>query len=350
MGVVVPVPGSPTLLHALFLGAPLCPRGTGDHLTASITGVCDRFISREQYRGLSADGVYKHTHVPEKLDNHYGQRTVFVHDLMHKAALVDTHMRKDKKFTWLVRLTYTIGKAVGFIQWGMEWHHFFEIFTKMVEKKVEERVLRPKTFSDTKMANHAKQVYQRFRQILPAMLQTLREVMEKYTGGDSDEDKQLKANDVFKEIHTVTFLLSLSALVDVYTVYALISNNFQVINQFPFDRKDIFDKHVHSLGEMRKTVGVEACPCSMYFDYRKGIYLRVGCPLYMQGEEEEEEVEVVLGEEEEKKKKEELKLKVKRLEANIAEVCGWQSFHHDVRTIMVTIQTNTIKLNCQTAK
>ena len=37
----------------------------------------------------------------------------------------------------------------------------YSIFTEMVEQKQEEKVLRPKTFSETKMANHSAAVYRR---------------------------------------------------------------------------------------------------------------------------------------------------------------------------------------------
>ena len=193
VGVLTYMPGSSTLLHPVFLGAPMCPRGTGAHLTDSITKICDQFIEKSQYRGLSADGVYGHTHVPDMLDRHYGRRTTYVHDLMHRAALVDTHLRKDSKFDWLVSITLTIGQSVGFIQWGLEWDHYFRIFSKMVEETGEEgRVLRPKTFSETKMANHAAAVYARFRAMLPAIVRTLTEVQaEFHTGGESDKGKAL---------------------------------------------------------------------------------------------------------------------------------------------------------------
>lgn len=353
MGILTYVPGSPDLLQALFLGAPKCARGTGDHLAESIISVCDRFIEKSQYRGLSADGVYGHNSVPGRLDRHYGRRTVYQHDLMHKAALVDTHMRKDVKFEWIIVLTNLIGNGVTFIQFGVEWHHFFQKYSDMVEKKEETRVLRPKTFSETKMANWAMQVYKRFREILPALVKTLREVQEEYyIGGASDVDKQLKANDIFGKIHTVTFLLSLSILIDIYRVFARISNNFQKINIFSFDRKDNFDLLLYSLQEMVNTVKVEECPCSTLFDYSEAIYLKgwswlEGGQEEEQPEEEEEEEVEVENEVQKKKREEERKRRLakkkeelRKKEALIAEVCEWEVFHRDIRSIKVAIVSN----------
>ena len=46
-------PGGSTLYTALFLGCPLCARGTGDHLTESITTVTDVCIKPSQYCGFT---------------------------------------------------------------------------------------------------------------------------------------------------------------------------------------------------------------------------------------------------------------------------------------------------------
>ena len=97
VGVLTLNPGGATLFKAFYFGAPKCPRGTGDHLTDSIVKVVTPFLaSSSQYRGFSGDGVYKHTQVGQKLDKHFGRRGTFTHDLMHKAALVDTKMRNPK--------------------------------------------------------------------------------------------------------------------------------------------------------------------------------------------------------------------------------------------------------------
>ena len=229
-------PGGATLLTSFFLGAPKCPEGTGQHLASSIVEVVTPFINKSQYAGLSGDGVYKHTGVPQKLDEHFGKECVFTHDLMHVAALVDTSMRNSKskhagKFVWLNQLTLAIGAANTFIHWGKEWAHFFKVYSEMVEIGLEERVLCPKSFSDTKMANYVKKVYQRTREIVPALVQTVEEVKQTWVkeGKPSGTaDKAMKADSVLSKVHNAVFLLSLSALVDIYTVYSSIACNMQV--------------------------------------------------------------------------------------------------------------------------
>ena len=46
------------------------------------------------------------------------------------------------------------------------------MFLEIVEAKQEDRVIRPKIFSATKMANHYAAVYHRFREMVPALLKT----------------------------------------------------------------------------------------------------------------------------------------------------------------------------------
>ena len=73
------------------------------------------------------------------LNKHFSRVGIMVHDLMHKAALTDTKMRnpdaKDQapghreKFAWLNTLTISIGASVEFIQWRLEWAHYFRIYS-----------------------------------------------------------------------------------------------------------------------------------------------------------------------------------------------------------------------------
>jgi hypothetical protein len=161
------------------------------------------------------------------------------------------------------------------IQWGKTWAHYFKLYTEMVEEGREARVLRPKTFSETKMANHAKDVYSRFREIIPALLITLEDVKLEWSSSCQSSDgaeKAQKANAVMGKVYNATFLLSLSALVDIYAVYSSISNNFQVVNILAFDRKDIFDKELEKMETMLSIVSVADCCCSFFYDYEEGVY------------------------------------------------------------------------------
>ena len=101
----------------------------------------------------------------------------------------------------------------------------------------EKAFLRPKNFSETKFANWVKAVYSRFRDIYKPLTITLEETKEQCRNGNSTErEKAAKADAVMGKIYNVTFGLSLSALVDIYTVYSDLTNFLQEVNIMPFDR------------------------------------------------------------------------------------------------------------------
>lgn len=50
--------------------------------------------------------------------------------------------------------------------------HYYRVYSEMMEANQEDRVLRPKTFSATKIANYSAAVYHRFREMVPALLKT----------------------------------------------------------------------------------------------------------------------------------------------------------------------------------
>jgi hypothetical protein len=58
---------------------------------------------------------------------------------------------------------------------------------------------------------------------------TLEEVKQEFREGDGDQrEKANTADAVMGKVYNVIFLLSLSFLVDIYTVYSEISRNLQV--------------------------------------------------------------------------------------------------------------------------
>jgi hypothetical protein len=116
--------------------------------------------------------------------------------------------------------------------------------------------------------------------------------------------KAAKADAVMGKIYNVTFLLSLSALQDIYTVYSVISENFQVVNRMPFDRKDIFDEKLQDFEEMKSSAEPADCPCSKVFDYETA--------KFTEGMDEKQ----------------------------AAKVCKWRTLHGDVRE---TLQKSTYR-------
>jgi hypothetical protein len=104
-----------------------------------------------------------------------------------------------------------------------------KVYKEMLEDGHEKAFRRPKNFSETKFANWVQGVYARFREILPELLGTLESAKREYFQGDADErDKASTADGIMGKIYNLTFCLSLSALVDIYTVYKDLTNLLQV--------------------------------------------------------------------------------------------------------------------------
>ena len=170
-------------------------------------------------------------------------------------------------------------------------------------------MLRPKTFSETKMANHSAAVYQRFREMIPALLKTLWQAKLDYSGvgsGGEGAKKVEKATSLLIRLHNATLLLSLSALVDIYNIYNIysrIANNIQIVDMLVFERLDIFDTNLEKLMKLGETVSVNSCRCSDYFDYVTYTFRSPG-------------------------------LVGKGLEALIKESCNWPVFHADIREMI----------------
>ena len=83
-------------------------------------------------------------------------------------------------------------------------------------------------------------------------------------GVSAEKEKAAKADAVMGKIYNVTFVLSLSALVDIYSVYSDLTNFLQVVNIMPFDRMDKFHNRLAAYNTMLGHVDPVDCPCSVF--------------------------------------------------------------------------------------
>ena len=295
------------------MGIPKCPKGKGENLKGCIVDVVDNYIEPNQYTSFTGDGVYAKTGVGPLLDQHYQRKGFFLWDLMHLSAVQDNAMRNEnkewsKQFQWLCDMTITIRKSVTFVQWGMEWSHFFKVSQTLKEEGYENfKVKRPLNFSETKFANWAQKVYSTFRDIFRALVVTLSEVKEDNWQGDNHPKKKANTADELEgSIYNYTFLLSLSCMVDVYSVYSRITNILQIVNILPFNRYDRFHQNVAKYLEMMTSVELADCPCSMFCD-----------------PSDDYKVDETFGEDG----------KLVPCKGIMEEVCNWPVFHSDVREV-----------------
>ena len=168
---------------------------------------------------------------------------------------------------------------------------------------------RPTNFSQTKFANSAAIVYNKFREVYPALVITLEQVKEDlYNGKSTEREKAKKADEVQAGILNYMFGLSLSVCVDIYKVYGAISNIFQIIDILPHDRMDLFYKLVQ---QMKANLIMEDYPCMMFVSEL--------------GEVEDSVTNKVASDKE----------KVETCKGIIAEVCLWPAYHKDIREMLL---------------
>ena len=93
-------------------------------------------------------------------------------------------------------MTDVIGRGVSFVAWGKSWTEFFNICQELEEEPESVfKMKRPAKFSETKFADHAHQVYDKFRNNFKAMVKVLEEAKEAGRGGSSDQTKKAEKAD-----------------------------------------------------------------------------------------------------------------------------------------------------------
>lgn len=227
-------------------------------------------IGPEQYLGGAYDGQYFHCNVPQILDEKFGfTGDSCKHsdwDPLHRAGTEDKHMRQDPNFLWLVQVTDVCTLAFKTINFGAEFEHFYEVcdrlknddsFTAAVYSGL------PCFFSATRFANHCAKVFQTLRKDYPGLLVTLAETQEKNCTGDSKQrEKAANAAEIKNKLMNKKFVLQLSGVVDIYTVFGHGVNVLQTLNMLPHDKYDRFNQVcVNKLKSMLNTISShKKCP------------------------------------------------------------------------------------------
>ena len=271
---------------AVLFGIPQCAGGSGEELAQSIVDAAEPFVKPSQVLDLgyivwfqcfscqvpafTGDGVYFHCKVPDKLEEKMQKKLFRSHDFMHRGALVDKELRSGKrtwseKFKWLVDMTINIGKLVTLTAWGKTWADFVKVCEQLRDDPDSEEfsMLRPSSFSETKMADHAHDVYHKARHNYRALVLLCEELKMAGVGGSADQKKKAQnADQIQGDMFNWSFALSLSMVTDVYKLYRLVSCCLQKIDVLPHEKYDSFKEFVGVLLKMKETVKVSDCPCN----------------------------------------------------------------------------------------
>ena len=199
------------------------------------------------------------------------ERSLFrSHDFMHRGNLVDKELRSGKrkwspKFEWLVDQTIDVGKLVILTAWGKTWADFVRICEQLRDDPDSETftMLRPSSFSETKMADRAHDVYEKARHNFRALVLLCEELKQAGRGGSTDQKRKAEhADQVQGKMFNWLFALSLSVVTDVYKLYRLVTCCLQKIDVLPHEKYDSFKQFVGVLLKMESTVSVSDCPCN----------------------------------------------------------------------------------------
>ena len=119
-------------------------------------------------------------------------------------------------------------------------------------------------FSETKFADHAHDVYEKFRNNFKAFIVLFEKAKEEGLGGSSDHKKKAQiASEVQGKIFNWQFALSLSMVIDVYKVYRKVSCILQKVDILPHNKYDAFKRLLATYKDMINTVSYSDCPCML---------------------------------------------------------------------------------------
>ena len=235
----------------MFLGLPVLKLHTGEAVGQSIISVLEEFkISAEQFQGGSFDGQYFHLSVPDVLNTHFGTEgkdasVHYDHDPMHKAGLVDTHIREDDNFKFLNKVTEVVAAVFKNFNWGKNYEALAEACESLGQVFAS-----PARYSTTRFVNSVRKVYMNFCQDYCAIVQCLEMTKTEKRDGDSkDRQKAADAEKLMNSICNVKFVLTLSAITDIiYDKYGELVNVVQKVNYLPHER---FDTFIHVCNKMK---------------------------------------------------------------------------------------------------
>ena len=262
IGVVTVVPDAEDPIQAMVLGTPVVKLHTGAGVASSITSVADKFISADQFQGGSFDGQYFHLSVHKLLDEHYGTKSHYDVDPMHRAGTVDLHLRKDKSSDWIVGMTALIGRAFKIVNYGKLFEHFFEVCEDLAKLGYDIHLKFPRFYSETKFANYVRLVYSSFREDYPGIVRTFTEAVDKLKLGSSqDKTKAKDISAIQGKIFNLKFVLALSGSCDIYIRFGHAVNLLQKVSILPHTKFDNFVEIVSGLKVMSTTVDPTLCSC-----------------------------------------------------------------------------------------
>ena len=244
------MPDSPNLINSIFIGHPVVKHHAGVDVTASIKDELEKIeIKSSQIEGGSFDGAYFHQSVPDhmKATMDISEHFVATHDPLHKAGIIDAHIRKDSDFAWLNKVQDLCSDIYNKFNWGKNYELLLDTC-----KELELTLASLTKFSKTRFANSIRNVTINIRKDFEIIVKCLEKIIEDKSDNANAKERE-KATDAENMLNRITnkkFVLELSGISDVYEVFGKIVNTCQIVDILPFERFDAVRKAVDELEDM----------------------------------------------------------------------------------------------------
>ena len=248
---LIVIPDAAQVLQPVYVGQPVVKQHSGKGVALSIKNGLDIFgIVSTQLEGSSHDGQYFHLSVPEEIRTLYelDSRFVSTADPLHRAGTVDTHIRKDPTFEWMVKIFSTCKEIFNKFNWGKNHEMLIETC-----KEIEQNMAQLVTFQTTRFANSIRLVVINLRLDFEAVILCLQKIEESFAKS-SDSKEVEKRNDAKRlrgAMVNKRFCLHLSGVADVYDIFGVLVNYVQKVNILPHERYDSFLKILDKMVEMK---------------------------------------------------------------------------------------------------
>ena len=196
------------------------------------------------------------------LDEHYDATGSAHHDYepMHRAALVDTHLRnpkrKDFKEKWMNDMITTISEVFDVLNRGKEYEHLLKVALDFSKEDPEVQVKNHLFFSNTRFPNYSAGVFKSFLVDLPLLVRCLEENQI-----DENNRNKMKYAKLSNKILNVRFLASLSGATDEYDVFSELVQKLQTVCLLHNERFDQAMLIVSKFSQMLDTVDIVNCCC-----------------------------------------------------------------------------------------
>ena len=180
------IPDADDLIQYIYLGSPVVKKHDAKGVGQSIISILKQFeITAEQFQGGSFDGQYFHLSVPKVLNTYFGKNeedesTHYDYDPMHKAGLVDTHIRKSESFRFRTDVTDVVRDVFRHFNWGKNYKQLAEA-CQFLGQALENPVM----YSATRFASSVRKVYMNFRKDYAAIVHCLERTKTEMRDGDS---------------------------------------------------------------------------------------------------------------------------------------------------------------------